>query len=98
VPNEVLVLEESTVVEPDWNPFNGVCAPLGYTLTGKLALLCLRPTSKFFSPILKSGSSRGLDKDKRKKGGGGSIPKFQEGCTTIGMRLALTDVFLAKIW
>ena len=77
MPNEVLVLEESTVVEPDWSPFNGVCAPLGYTLTGKLGLLCLRPTSKFFSPILKSGSSRGLDKDKRKKGGWGSIRKLQ---------------------
>jgi hypothetical protein len=31
--NEVIVVEETTLLDNNWNPFNSICAPLGYTFT-----------------------------------------------------------------
>jgi hypothetical protein len=46
----------------------GVTVSVGYNYTGKLAFLCFGPVSKFYSPILSTGSSMNLSVEERKKG------------------------------
>ena len=61
--NVAAVVEATPIVATDWNPFNGVCAPLGYTFIRKLAFIWFGPTSKHFLPILKPIGASELDKD-----------------------------------
>jgi hypothetical protein len=67
--NEVVVVEETPLLDTSCNPFNGVCAPLGYTYTSKLAFICFKASSNFYSPSLKPGGASGMDKEERKNGG-----------------------------
>ena len=47
---------------------DSMTAPVGYSYTGKLVFLYFGPVSKFYSPILSTGSSMNLSVEERKKG------------------------------
>ncbi len=83
VANEVVVVEETPLLDTTCNPYTGVTAPLGYIYTGKLAFICFGLSSNYFSPTLKPGGASGMDKEERKNGGRASIHKMQEDCATI---------------
>ncbi len=83
VANEVVVVEETPLLDTSCNPFNGVTTPLGYAYTGKLAFICFGPSSNYFSPSLKPGGASGIDKEERKNSGRASICKLQEEHATI---------------
>jgi len=40
VANEVVVVEETPLMDTSCNPFNGATAPLGYAYTSKMAFIC----------------------------------------------------------
>ncbi len=69
VTNEVVVVEETPLLDTSCNPFNGVTAPLGYAYTGKFAFICFGPSLNFFSPSMKPGGASGMDEEERKNGG-----------------------------
>jgi hypothetical protein len=78
VTNEVVVVEETPLLDTSCNPFSDMTAPLGYAYTGKLGFICFGPSSNFFSLSLKPGGASGTDKGERKNGGRASICKMQE--------------------
>jgi hypothetical protein len=80
VTNEVVVVEETPLLDTSCNLFNGVTAPLGYAYIGKLVLICFGP---FFPLSLKPGGASGMDKEERKNGRQASICKMQEEHATI---------------
>ncbi len=96
VANEVVVVEETPLLDTSCNPFNGVTAPLGYTYTSKLAFICFGPSSNFFSPSLKPGGASGIDKEERKNGRQASIHKMQEECTTIDRAICINRGILQQ--
>ena len=53
---EDLADKEEGIVS-DWDPFKGVVAPFGYSYDGKLAFLCVGPTTQHFSKVLRLGGS-----------------------------------------
>jgi hypothetical protein len=89
VANEVVVVEETPLLDTSCNPFNGVTVPLGYAYTGKSAFICFGPSSNYFSPSLKPGGASGMDKEERKNGGRASIRKMQQERTTINRAVCI---------
>jgi len=59
----------------DWDPFDGVRAPDGWSFNGFMAFTCLGPTTSYFALVLKMGGSGMLHKDK--KSTKGAAKKFQ---------------------
>ncbi len=96
VTNEVVVVEETPLLDTSCNPFNGVTTPLGYAYTGKLAFICFGPSSNFFSPSLKPGGASGMDKEERKNGGQASIHEMQEERATIDCAIGINKGILQQ--
>jgi len=53
-----VVADTENMIEKDWDPFKGVEAPVGYSYDGKLAFLCLGPTTQHFSKVIRLGGSK----------------------------------------
>ena len=54
---DLVVEDTENMTEKDWDPFKGVEAPFGYSYDGKLAFLCLGPTTQHFSKVICLGGS-----------------------------------------
>jgi hypothetical protein len=61
-----------------WDPFKGVVAPFGYSYDGKLAFLCLGPTTQHFSKVIRLGGSKFDDPVTKKKGSRVAMRKEEE--------------------
>jgi hypothetical protein len=61
-----------------WDPFKGVIAPFGYSYDGKLAFLCLGPTTQRFSKVIRLGGSKFDDPVTKKKSSRAAMRKEEE--------------------
>ena len=50
---DLVVADTENMTEKDWDPFKGMEAPFGYSYDGKLAFLCLGPTTQHFSKVIR---------------------------------------------
>ncbi len=66
------------VIGSDWEPFKGVEAPFGYSYEGKLAFLCMGPTTQHFLKVLRLGGSKHDDPETKKKGSRAAMRKEEE--------------------
>jgi hypothetical protein len=60
------------------DPFKGVIAPFGYSYDGKLAFICLGPTTQHFSKVISLGGSKFDDPVTKKKGSRAAMRKEEE--------------------
>jgi hypothetical protein len=60
------------------DPFKGVIAPFGYSYDGKLAFICLGPTTQYFSKVIRLGGSKFDDPVTKKKGSRAAMRKEEE--------------------
>ena len=60
------------------DPFKGVVAPFGYSYDGKLAFVCLGPTTQHFSKVIRLGGSKFDDPVMKKKGSCAAMRKEEE--------------------
>ena len=60
------------------DPFKGVVAPFGYSYDGKLAFICLGPTTQHFSKVIRLGGSKLDDPVTKKKGSRAAMRKEEE--------------------
>jgi len=60
------------------DPFKGVIAPFGYSYDGKLAFICLGPTTQHFSKVIRLGGSKFDDPVTKKKGSRAAMRKEEE--------------------
>jgi hypothetical protein len=74
---------ENMTGEKDWDPFKGVVAPFGYSYDGKLAFLCLGPTTQHFSKVIRLGGSKFDGTETKKKGSRSAMRKEEENRNVI---------------
>jgi hypothetical protein len=60
------------------DPFKGVVSPFGYSYDGKLAFICLGPTTQHFSKVIRLGGSKFDDPVTKKKGSRAAMRKEEE--------------------
>ncbi len=66
------------VIGSDCEPFKSMEAPFGYSYEGKLAFLCMGPTTQHFSKVLRMGGSKHDDPKTKKKGSRVAMRKEEE--------------------